>query len=254
MDYSLIIPSFIAGMLTFLAPCTLPLVPGYLGFISGVSYEELNDPDKLKRARKKIFLNGVFYVIGFSLVFILLGSLFGLGGSALVKHRIWLSRIGGVFVIFFGLFMMHVFKARIFNFLNSEKRFSPSKHLKPGTPISSTIFGATFAFGWTPCVGPILGSILLLASSSATVAQGALLLAVFSLGLAVPFLILAGSVGWAMKHFRKMGKWLNRLSIAGGAFLVFIGILLVTNKLGVWVGWFFQTFNFINYDKLLDFL
>src|SRR3989344_784012 len=97
---ALIIPAFIAGVLTFLAPCTLPLVPGYLAFISGVSQQDLTDPARAKSARKKIFTNGLMYVIGFSLVFILLGSLFGLVGSFLAQHRLWLSRLGGAFVIF----------------------------------------------------------------------------------------------------------------------------------------------------------
>lgn len=254
MDYSLIIPAFVAGLLTFLAPCTLPLVPGYLAFISGVSFDQLQDPERLKKARRKIFLNGLLYVIGFSVIFILLGSLFGLGGAALVKHRIWLSRVGGVVVIFFGLYMMGLFKLPYFRFLSGEKRFHPGRHLKPGTPVSSVIFGATFAFGWTPCVGPILGSILLLASTSATIGQGAFLLAVFSLGLAVPFLVMAAAVGWASHHLRKLGRYLNAVYIVGGVFLIFIGVLLVTNRLGVWISWFFQAFSFINYDRLLNWL
>src|SRR3989338_6270574 len=99
MDFSLIVPSFLAGILTFLAPCTLPLVPGYLGFISGVSLNEIKDPQQLKGARWRIFLNGIFFILGFSAVFILLGTLAGLGGSALAPYRIWLSRIGGLIVI-----------------------------------------------------------------------------------------------------------------------------------------------------------
>jgi len=169
MEFSLIIPAFIAGVLTFLAPCTLPLVPGYLGFISGVSAQDLQDLLKSKSVRRKIFLNGLLLVVGFSFIFILLGSLFGLGGSALVQYRIWLSRIGGIFVILFGLFMVGVLRLP---FLNVEKHMSGIKALKPGNPASSLIFGATFAFGWTPCVGPILGSILTLAAASATVGQG----------------------------------------------------------------------------------
>jgi cytochrome c-type biogenesis protein len=251
MDFSLIIPAFIAGILTFLAPCTLPLVPGYLGFISGVSSSDLNDPTKAGLARRKIFLNGVLYVIGFSLVFIILGSLFGLGGAALVKYRIWLSRIGGIFVIFFGLFMVGILKLP---FLNVEKHMGNVKALKPGNPISSLIFGATFAFGWTPCVGPILGSILALAASSATIGQGAFLLLVFSLGLAVPFLIIAASIGSASAYLAKISKYLNVISVIGGVFLVFLGVLLLTNNLSVWISYFYQIFNFINYDKLLDYL
>lgn len=251
MDFSLIIPAFIAGILTFLAPCTLPLVPGYLGFISGVSTSDLQDPTRAKIARRKIFLNGVLYVIGFSLVFIVLGSLFGLGGAALIKYRLWFSRIGGVFVIFFGLFMMGILKLP---FLNVEKHIGGVKALKPGNPTSSLIFGAAFAFGWTPCVGPILGSILTLAASSATIGQGAFLLAVFSLGLAVPFLIIAASVGSASAYLAKLSKYLNVISVIGGVFLVFLGVLLLTNNLGVWISYFYQIFNFINYEKLLDYL
>ncbi|MBI4160734.1 MAG: sulfite exporter TauE/SafE family protein [Candidatus Yanofskybacteria bacterium] len=251
MDFSLIIPAFIAGVLTFLAPCTLPLVPGYLGFISGVSTQDLQDPSKAKLARRKIFLNGVLYVLGFSLVFIILGSLFGLGGSALIQYRVWLARIGGIFVIFFGFFMMGVLKLPL---LNVEKRVGSIKALKPGNPVSSLVFGAAFAFGWTPCVGPILGSILTLAASSATVGQGAFLLAIFSLGLAVPFLVIAASIGSASAYLAKINKYLNIISVIGGVFLVFIGILLLTNKLGVWISYFYQVFNFINYESLLDYL
>lgn len=251
MDFSLIIPAFIAGVLTFLAPCTLPLVPGYLGFISGVSLNDLRDPSRSSASRKKIFLNGVLYVIGFSFVFIVLGSLFGLGGAALVKYRFWLSRIGGIFVIFFGLFMMGVLRLP---FLNVEKHIGSVRALKPGNPVSSLVFGAAFAFGWTPCVGPVLGAVLTLAASSATIGQGAFLLAVFSLGLAVPFLVIAASVSSASHYLAKLSVYLNAISIIGGAFLVFLGILLFTNNLSVWIGYFYQIFGFINYEGLLDYL
>ena len=251
MEFSLIIPAFIAGILTFLAPCTLPLVPGYLGFISGVSVQDLQDPLKSKSARRKIFLNGLLFVIGFSLIFILLGSLFGLGGSALAQYRIWLSRIGGIFVILFGFFMIGALRLP---FLNVEKNIGRIKALKPGNPTSSLIFGATFAFGWTPCVGPILGSILTLAAASATFGQGAFLLSVFSLGLAVPFLIIAAGIGSASNYISRLSKYLNIISIIGGLFLIFLGILLSANKLGVWIAYFYQWFDFINYERLLDYL
>lgn len=251
MDFSLIVPAFIAGVLTFLAPCTLPLVPGYLGFISGVSTKDLHDPTKVKKAKWKVFTNGVLYVVGFSLVFILLGSLFGLGGAALAQYRVLLSRIGGVFVIFFGLFMLGILKLP---FMNIEKHVGKIKALKPGNPVSSLIFGATFAFGWTPCVGPILGSILTLAATSATVLQGTFLLAVFSLGLAVPFLVIAGTIGSASNYLAKLNKHLKVISVIGGVFLVFLGVLLITNRLGVWTTLFYQWFDFINYESLLNYL
>lgn len=251
MEFSLIIPSFIAGILTFLAPCTLPLVPGYLGFISGASLDDLKDPEKAGKARKKIFLNGLFFVIGFSLVFIVLGSLAGFAGRSLIQYRFWLSRIGGVFVIVFGLFMMGVLKLP---FLTKERQLHVPSIFQRGKPFNSFILGFAFALGWTPCVGPILGSILTLAAVSSTVGQGAILLAVFSLGLAVPFLIIAVGIGWASQHLNKISKYLNAISFIGGIFLVFLGILLVTNSFAVWISYFYRFFSFINYDSLLDHL
>ncbi len=254
MDLSLIIPSFIAGLFTFLAPCTLPLVPGYLGFISGVSLDDLNNSEKASSTRGKIFFNGILYVIGFSLIFILLGSLFGLGGAALAKYRVWLSRIGGAFVIFFGLYMMNILKLPFLQLLFGERQPNLTNKLKPGKPISSLIFGASFAFGWSPCVGPVLGSILVLASSSATVTQGALLLAVFSSGLAIPFLLIALGISSAGKYISRITRYLNIVSVVGGAFLVFLGLLMLTNNFAAWLSFFYRTFNFLNADSLLNHL
>ena len=110
MDLSLIIPAFLAGIITFLAPCTLPLVPGYLAFISGTSLQDLQDPLKAEFVKRRIFINGVFFILGFSVLFIIFGSLLGLAGSAVAAYRIWLTRIGGVLVIFFGLFMLGLIK------------------------------------------------------------------------------------------------------------------------------------------------
>lgn len=260
MDVSLIIPAFISGVLTFLAPCTFPLVPGYLGFISGVSASDLKNPETGKRARWRIFMNGVFYVIGFSTVFIILGTVFSIGGIIFARYRTVLSQIGGIFVIFFGLYLARVFSLPLFDrfplpdFLKSDKQFGIGSAVKPGTPLSSLIFGATFAFGWTPCVGPILGSILLLASTTATIGQGAFLLFVFSLGLAVPFLLIAASVSSASRSIARISKYLNVISVVGGIFLIFLGYLLLTNNFGAWISYFYRTFNFINYDTLLNYL
>ncbi len=255
MDFAaLIIPSFIAGLLTFLAPCTLPLVPGYLAFISGVSPGDLDQKDHSKKVRRRVMLNGIFYVVGFSLVFILLGSLFGLGGAALLQYRIWLSRIGGIFVILFGIFLIFGSNMKWLSFMNTEKRFHASKILKPGNPGSSLIFGATFAFGWTPCVGPILGSVLLLASSSATLSQGAFLLFIFSMGLAIPFLILAGTIGSAMHYMKRMNKYLGIISKVGGVFLLIVGVLLVFDMQQLLNGSLYRMLTVINYNTLLDYL
>lgn len=264
--HAFIIPAFIAGILTFLAPCTLPLVPGYLSFISGATIADLRDPEKARKARLKVFLNGLFYVIGFSAVFILLGSLFGLGGAVFFQYRNIVVSIGGIFVILFGIFLLAPAIALLtsqrinllgvlpFSLLLGERQIGLARGLKPGTPVSSLAFGGTFALGWSPCVGPILGSILTLAASSATLTQGAFLLSVFSAGLAVPFLAVALGIGWASKHFSKMGKYLNWVSVVGGFFLIFLGIVMVTNNFASWIAWMYQTFDFIDYDALLDYL
>lgn len=251
MDFSLIIPAFIAGILTFLAPCTLPLVPAYLGFISGVSEKDLRDPLTAKSAKRKIFLNGLLFILGFSAVFIILGTVAGFFGQLLFGYRIWLSRIGGIFVILFGLFMLNVLKIP---FLSKEIQVKTPTLFQRGNSINSLALGVTFGLGWTPCVGPILGSILTLAAASTTAIQGAFLLGVFSLGLAVPFLVIAAGFGSASAHIAKLGRFLNIVSVIGGVFLIFLGVLLLTNKLGVWIAYFYQWFNFINYDRLLDYL
>jgi cytochrome c-type biogenesis protein len=252
---SLIVPAFVAGLLTFLAPCTLPLVPGYLGFISGVSLSDINNPEASARMRRKVFLNGVMYVLGFTFIFVLLGSLFGLGGAALIQYRIILARIGGIFVIIFGLYMMHVLKfGWLEKLLGGEHRFNFTRNLRPGHPTSSFIFGATFAFGWTPCIGPILGTVLLLASTSGTLIQGAILLLIFSAGLAIPFLLIALAIGWASKHLQALNKYLEVISVVGGVFLVLIGVLLLTDQFAYFTGQVYKLFEIFGYDSLLDYL
>jgi len=251
MELSFIIAAFIAGFLTFLAPCTLPLIPAYLGFISGVRPEDLQDPLLASAARKKIFLNGVLFILGFSAVFILFGTLAGFLGQSLVPFRIWLTRIGGAFVILFGLYMLGVFKIKL---LQIDKRIKIPSWLTLGKPSSSLIIGGAFAFGWTPCVGPILGSILLLASTSTTALQGAFLLSIFSLGLAIPFLLIAIAFSSATKYIQKLSKYLSVVSIIGGIFLIILGVLLMTNNFGLLIQYGYQLFDFINYERLLDYL
>jgi cytochrome c-type biogenesis protein len=251
ISFAFILSSFIAGLLTFLAPCTLPLVPAYLGFISGVNTKDLEDPEKASGVRKKIFLNGVFFIVGFSLIFIIFGTLAGLLGQALVPYRIWLTRLGGAFIIIFGLFMLGVFNL---NFLQVDRRIKTPDWLKLGKPSSSFIVGGAFAFGWTPCVGPILGSILLLATTSSTALQGAIMLTVFSFGLSLPFLFVAFAYSKATKYLEKVNKYLKWISIIGGIFLILLGGLLITDNFGLTISYGYQLFDFIHYDRLLDFL
>ncbi|MBI2025592.1 sulfite exporter TauE/SafE family protein [Candidatus Kaiserbacteria bacterium] len=251
IDISLIPWAFVAGMLSILAPCTLPLIPAYLGSISGVSLEDLKDPAKAGAVRRKVLVNGLAFIIGFSAVFVTLGALVGFTGALLVAYRSWLARIGGIFVILFGLFMLNVLKIP---FLERAVKFRPPTLFEQGRPLNSFILGAAFAFGWTPCVGPILGSILFLAGSAATALYGALLLAVFSAGLAVPFLAIALGIGSASRHLAKLSASLSVVSVVGGVFLVVLGILLVTDNMALLILYGFQLFRFINYDRILDYL
>jgi cytochrome c-type biogenesis protein len=251
IEIAFVISAFIAGLLMFLAPCTLPLVPAYLGFISGVSSEDLHDPEKAEAARRKIVLNGIFFVLGFSVVFILFGTLAGFLGTGLAPYRIWFGRIGGVLVILFGLFMLGLFKIP---YLQADRRIKMPSWLKVGKPSSSLAIGSAFALGWTPCVGPILASILLLASTSGTIFQGAFLLAIFSLGLAIPFITVALLYSRATKYIEKISGVLRWVEIIGGVFLVILGGLLVTDNFGLTIQYGYQIFDFIHYDRLLDFL
>jgi len=251
IGFIFIISTFFAGILTFLAPCTLPLVPAYLGFISGVDQDALKNPETARGARRKIFFNGLAFIVGFSLVFIAFGVLAGIAGQALAPYRIWMARIGGILVILFGLFMLGFFKLPFFQ---SDKRIPIPKWLTLGRPSSSLFIGGTFALGWTPCVGPILGSVLLLAGTSATAVQGGFLLAVFSLGLAIPFLIIALLFSRATRYIDSISKYLKWVSIIGGIFLILLGLLLVTDNFGLTIQYGYELLDFINYDRLLDFL
>jgi cytochrome c-type biogenesis protein len=237
VSIALIISSFIAGLITFLAPCTLPLVPAYLGFISGVSNKDLEDEDSKASAKKKIIKNGIFFILGFSFVFIIFGALFGslvqvlqligigpttLEGEVLFREKA--GQIGGLMVILFGAFMLGLFKL---DFLNKEKRLKAPRFIEIGKPTSSLIIGGAFAFGWTPCVGPILGSILLLASTEGSVLSGIILLSFFSLGLGIPFILIALGFANATERINKFVSHLSkyRVAILGAVGLIF-GFLL----------------------------
>jgi len=249
---NLIIPAFIAGLLTFFAPCTLPLVPSYLGFISGISLTNADLTNK--KIKKQIIINGFLYVLGFSFVFVLLGSLFSLGGGVLAIHRTWLARIGGIFIIIFGLFMLPMVKLPGFNFLNKTKKINIVNRLQPGKPLSSFLFGSAFAFGWTPCVGPVLGTILVLASTTGDWLAGSTLLAIFSLGLAIPFLVIALTIDSALRYLPKIYKILPVISVIGGLFLIIIGTLMLTSNINSFTGWIYKIFDFINYKILINYL
>lgn len=226
LSFGLTISSFIAGVLTFLAPCTLPLVPAFLGVIAGVGQEELAKPESAKKLRWRIFNNALFYVLGFSLIFILFGVAFTSLGKILIIREL-LQRIGGILIIIFGLFIMGVLKI---SFLTAEKQIRVPKLFQSANKTNSFFIGLLFALGWSPCVGPLLGTVLLLASGSTTILQGTFLLIVFSLGLAIPFLLTALLIGKAFSAFGRWGPALNVINKIAGIFLVVLGVLLLSNQ------------------------
>lgn len=255
MIETLAFPAFVAGLLTFLAPCTLPLIPGYLTFISGVSIHDFyKNEQSISVLRRRVVWNGFWYVVGFSVVFIALGTAFsGIVGAGLSKYRLVLERVSGALIFLLGLYMMNIFHISFLKFLNTEKRFHFVNRIKPGKPLSSFLFGVTFAFGWTPCIGPILGSILLLASSSDQASQGAVLLGIFSLGLAIPFMLVALGIGQAISVIKHLSKYMSIISVIGGGFIALIGFFVMIGKIHLWVSFFNSIFSFINYEGLLKF-
>ncbi len=218
--------AFLAGLLSFLSPCVLPLVPSYIGFLTGLTLDEMGS------RRRLAFTHALLFVLGFSLIFLMLGASATALGRALKYHEVWLQRIGGVLIIFFGLVCLGVFK---FNWMLQDKRV----HLqnKPVGYLGSLLVGMAFAAGWTPCIGPILGGIYTMASATDTVSKGMLLLGAYSAGLAVPFLLAAWAVEGFLEWFQKFRKYLPWVMRISGALLVFVGILLVSGQFTRLAGW-----------------
>jgi len=246
----LVVGVFVAGLVTFLAPCTLPLVPAFLGFIGGVSTGEANKIDA--GIRKKLVINTLFYILGFSVVFITFGVLAGIAGTLLAPLQVWLARIGGMIVIVFGLYLLGVFKLNLFSSKISAKL---NAKIKKRGSLASMAFGAAFGAGWSPCVGPILGTVLLLTSSQGTALTGAALLAVFSVGLGIPFLLTAAFLGQTSRIIEKFERhlvWFNKLA---GVLIIALGVLLATNNLDLLIGWGYNALRFLNYEeRLLNYL
>ncbi len=214
--------AFGAGLVSFVSPCVLPLIPTYITYLAGSSVEELNR-EALSRMARRLLLNALLFVAGFSLVFILLGvAATGIDRLLLAFHNPrLLDEVAGVVVIFFGLQLMGVFRL---GFLQREKRWE----YRPGRagPLNSFLIGLAFSLGWTPCVAPILASILSLAATSGQAGYGAYLLAIYSAGLAVPFLLTAFSLRWILPLFSRWAAYLRWVTVASGALLVILGVLI----------------------------
>jgi cytochrome c-type biogenesis protein len=218
--------AFAAGVLSFLSPCVLPLVPSYLGFLTGMTLEEMGG------RRRLAMVHALLFVFGFALVFVLLGASATALGSALKYYQVWLQRVGGVLIILFGLYAMGVFK---FRFLQTEQRVHIER--KPLGYLGSVLVGMAFAAGWTPCIGPILGGILGMAATQGDVSRGMLLLGTYSAGLAVPFLAAAWAMEGFLDWFQKFRRYLPWVMRASGILLVFVGLLMVTGEFTRLAGW-----------------
>lgn len=220
--------AFLAGLASFLAPCVVPLVPAYISFISGVSFSDLTKIDNSRKYRFRVLGSSLLYIAGFSLVFVLLGLGATAIGRSLVVNRLVILRVGGAFIVLFGLYTMGLFNR--WQFTQRELQIQLSPHVRRLKLLGPFLMGTTFALAWTPCVGAILGAILTLAATSANVTTGASLLLVYSLGISLPFLVIALTVSSSYKLLQRMGPKLQYISYAGGALLLLVGILMLTGK------------------------
>lgn len=226
--------AFLAGVLSFLSPCVLPLVPSYVSFITGVSFEDLasTDTDR-RRVRQLTISNSLVFILGFSTVFVALGASSSIIGQSLVAYQDHIRIAGGVLIIAFGLFISGIFKL---NFLMHEKRL----HLKgkPAGYIGTFLVGIAFAAGWTPCIGPILGSILLVASSQGSTIYGIKLLMIYSIGLGIPFFVSALAFNAFLSYTKVAFRFMKPIMLLSGLVLVAFGVLLLTNRLRELTGLF----------------
>ena len=215
--------SFSAGLFSFLSPCVLPLFPSYLSFITGMSVADLTG-ELSARVRRRILGHALAFVVGFSIVFVALGASFSALGQFLLDHRDWIRRIGGVLIVVFGLYIVGVLRIGI---LGRTRQWQLRE--KPAGYLGSLAVGITFAIGWTPCVGPILGAILSLASTAGDVGRGVGLLTAYSAGLGVPFLLAAAALGPFLKVLGRYRSFIPVVERAAGVILVVVGVLVLTN-------------------------
>ena len=212
--------AFGAGFISFLSPCVLPLIPGYISYISG---ESLGD---IVEKQKKIILKTVLFSLGFSLVFISFGATASFIGNILLENSNTLRIIAGIIIIIFSLQLIGVLNL---NFLNQEKRFQTKNY--SNNLFFPVLVGAAFGFGWTPCIGPVLGSILTLAAVESSIGKGILLLSFYSLGLAIPFILSGYGISKFLAFSKNFRKNIKIVSVSGGIILLITGILILTNKL-----------------------
>lgn len=224
--------AFMAGFLSFVSPCVLPLVPGYVSYITGLSVEELADPSKSGNIRWITLKNSLLFILGFSIVFISFGASATLVGNIFLTHQEIIRKIGGVLIIVFGLYLIGALKIP---WLMTTKKYQFKN--RPAGAVGTILIGVAFAAAWTPCVGPILGAILLYASTADSMLNGIQLLSVYSIGLAVPLLVSALGFNAFLSSIKRLQKYMWVVSLVSGILLIFIGILIFTDSFRIMNAW-----------------
>ncbi len=226
-----VLVAFTAGLFSFLSPCVLPLFPSYLSFITGMSVNALTH-EVTAETRRRIVLHSLTFIVGFSMIFVALGASFSAAGRFLLDYRDWIRIVGGALIIVFGLYISGLLKFGLFNrYQQIQLRQKPAGYL------GTLIVGVTFAVGWTPCVGPILGSILSLAGTAETVQRGVGLLIAYSAGLGIPFLLSSLALGAFLKFFKRYRPFIPIVERAAGVLLIIVGVLVVTDYYVVLNAW-----------------
>lgn len=219
--------AFAAGLASFLSPCVLPVVPGYVSFVTGVSLDDFNGEDTCA-VRRQAAIHSALFILGFSLLFILLGASATALGTVVRRSLPLIQQLGGAVIVLFGLYLLGLIRVP---FLTRERRVQLAA--KPAGMAGSVIAGVAFGAGWTPCVGPVLATILLYAGMSATVLQGAALLAAYAIGLGIPFFVAAVAFNWFLSRTRFLRPWLRPIERAAGVVMVIAGGLLFTGRFAI---------------------
>ncbi|HVH11424.1 MAG TPA: cytochrome c biogenesis protein CcdA [Longimicrobium sp.] len=226
--------AFLAGLVSFLSPCVFPVVPSYVGFVTGLTLDELRESGRAE-ARRQAAVHAALFVLGFSLVFIALGASATALGGMLRNSLPFLQQVGGVLVIGFGLYLLGILRLPA---LMRERRVHPAR--RPAGKVGSVLVGIAFGAGWTPCVGPVLASMLLYAGMEETAGRGMILLAAYALGLGIPFFVAAVALNWFLAGAVRARSWLVPLQRIAGAVLVLIGVMMLTGRFATLTAWLAQ--------------
>ncbi len=234
--------AFSAGLLSFISPCVLPLVPSYLSYITGLSVENLAKVEERDRFKSAIMLNALLFIAGFSTIFIAFGASASLIGQVLYEYQDVIRKVGGILIIIFGLYLLGILKL---NFLMTERRLMHFE-TRPVGYVGSFLIGTAFAAGWTPCVGPVLGTILAYASTTESMSGGVMLLSAYSFGLGLPFFLTAFGMDTFLSCFKSLRTYLGGVSVVSGALLILVGVMIFTDSVTLFtsflerngIGWY----------------